>query len=194
MTPLRLGADTIQRLIPHRRPFLFLDGVDAIDLSSQPSLTGFKHVSANEPVFEGHFPGLSLWPGVYTIEGMGQTLNALHVILAIVRGAEAHGHAAEEVLDGLRAIDARARLGTRAPSELERVLMTQLGEPKDRMGFAGALEMKLIEPVFAGATIRYEVRLTHELANARRYSVSASVRERPVARGTMTSAVPTLVP
>ena len=171
MTPLHLGADTIQRLIPHRRPFLFVDGIESIDLSSHPTLTGFKHVSANE--------------------GMGQTLNVLHVILAIVRGAEAHGHAAEAVLEGLRALDARSRLGKRGPSELEEVLETQLGAPKDRMGVAGALEMKFIEPVFAGATIAYRVTLTHELANAFRYSVSASVRERPVARGTMTSAAST---
>lgn len=190
MTPLRLGADTVTRLIPHRRPFLFLDGLEAIDLSAQPALAGFKQVSVNEPVFEGHFPGVSLWPGVYTIEGLGQTTNALDVILAIVRGARERGIAADAVLDALRAIDARARFGARPPSELEQGILAHLGEPSHRMGFAGAVEMKLIEPVFAGATIRYEVTLTHEIANARRYEVKASVGDRPVARGTLTSAVP----
>lgn len=190
MTPLRLGADTIAMLIPHRRPFLFLDAIDGVELSSQPKLTGFKHVSASEPVFEGHFPGLSLWPGVYTIEGLGQTSNALDIILAIVRGAEAEGFTREDALEALKAIEARARLGGRPPSPLERGLLGRLGGPRQRMGFAGALDMKLIEPVFAGATLRYEVTLTHEIANARRYDVKATVKDRPVARGTLTSAVP----
>ena len=82
MTKLSLGADAVMMLLPHRRPFLFLDGVEAFERAPRPTLTGHKQVSVNEPVFEGHFPGLSLWPGVYTIEGMGQCVNALLVVLA----------------------------------------------------------------------------------------------------------------
>ncbi len=194
MKPLKLGADTVTMLLPHRRPFLFLDGIDGFLREPQPMLTGFKQVSSNEPVFEGHFPGLSLWPGVYTIEGLGQAVNALLVILAIVHGFERHGLGEAEALEALRALDARRRLGRRAPSEVEQRLVAQLGEPSDRVGLAGALDMKLIEPVFAGSTIAYRVTLTHVLQNARRFDVVASVRERPVARGTLTSALPASFP
>ena len=94
----------------------------------------------------------------------------------------------------MRAIDARARFGTRAPSEIETRVLESLGEPKSRMGMAGALEMKLIEPVFAGDTIHYQVALTRVIGNARRVDVEASVGERPVARGSMTSALPASFP
>ncbi len=194
MKQLKLGADTIAHLIPHRRPFLFLDGIDGFERTPQPTLTGFKQVSANEPVFEGHFPGLSLWPGVYTIEGMGQAVNALLVILAVVEGFERHGRTEAEALDALRAIDARARLAGRPMTDVQREVLSRLGSPSDRVGLAGALDIKLIEPVFAGATIAYRVTLTHALSNARRFDVLATVRDRPVARGSLTSALPAAFP
>lgn len=190
MSTLRLGADTVAHLIPHRRPFVFLDAITSFARAPQPTLGGLKQVSANEPVFEGHFPGLSLWPGVYTIEGMGQTVNALHVLLGIIEGVEQRGLTEADALDALRAIDKRARGGGRPPSELEQALLERLARPGSRVGFAGALEMKLLEPVYAGVTLSYRVTLTHVVANARRYDTEATVEGRVVARGTMTSAVP----
>ncbi|MCC6873084.1 MAG: hypothetical protein IT378_02155 [Sandaracinaceae bacterium] len=187
---LKLGADAAQMLLPHRRPFLFVDAVDAIRLGPRPALRARKLVSANEPVFEGHFRGLALWPGVYTIEGLGQTTNVLLVMLRAVHEFEALGMRASDLAGALRAIDARLRGGGRAPTELEGKLIEGLGTPRSRMGFAGAVDIKLIEPVFAGATIEYETTLTHVLANAKRFEVEAKVDERPVARGTMTSAIP----
>lgn len=193
-TRLRLGADSVMMLVPHRRPFLFLDGIRGLSREPRPTLTGFKQVSVNEPVFEGHFPGLSLWPGVYTIEGLGQATNALLVLLAVIDGFERRGRSEQEALDALRAIDARNRLGGRPPTEVERALLEHLGEPSDRLGFAGAVDVKLAEPVFAGCTIEYRVSLSRSLSNARRFDVLATVDGRPVAEGSMTSALPASVP
>ncbi|AKF04264.1 3-hydroxyacyl-ACP dehydratase FabZ family protein [Sandaracinus amylolyticus] len=190
LEPLKLGADVVQMLLPHRRPFLFVDATIAITLRPRPALRAVKLVSANEPVFEGHFPGVSLWPGVYTIEGLGQTINLLDVIDFAARELDAGGTSPAALLDALRAIDARARLGGRPPSAIETQLLDGLGAPRARIGFAGAIDVKLIEPVFAGSMIEYRVTRTHELANARRYDVEARVADRPVARGTMTSATP----
>jgi 3-hydroxyacyl-[acyl-carrier-protein] dehydratase len=189
-TPLKLGADVVQMLLPHRRPFLFVDAILAIDLGDPPSLRALKHVSANEPVFEGHFPGLALWPGVYTIEGLGQTTNLLNVLTTVVERLGARGVGASELADVLRAIDARTRFGGRAPTEAEASLVDGLGAPRSRIGFAGAIDIKLIEPVFAGSTLDYRVTRTHVIANALRYEVEARVDDRPVARGTVTSALP----
>lgn len=191
---LELGADTVMRLIPHRRPFLFLDGVDSFVRGPKPTLEGHKQVSANEPVFEGHFPGLSLWPGVYTVEGMGQAVNALLVLLAIVEGFERRGLTEADALDALRGIDARHRLGRRAPSEVEAGLVEQLADPTARVGLAGAIDVKLAEPVFAGCTLRYRVTLERALGSARRFQVEATVEGRPVARGAITSALPDAFP
>ncbi|SNR39962.1 3-hydroxyacyl-ACP dehydratase FabZ [Puniceibacterium sediminis] len=73
MTDTLQSADIqmIQRLLPHRYPFLLVDRVIEIDGTS--SSLGIKNVSMNEPHFQGHFPGLPIMPGVTIIEAMAQT-------------------------------------------------------------------------------------------------------------------------
>ena len=61
----------IQRIIPHRYPFLLVDKV--IDINGTSSATGIKNVTMNEPHFQGHFPGTPIMPGVTIIEAMAQT-------------------------------------------------------------------------------------------------------------------------
>ena len=61
----------IQRIIPHRYPFLLVDKV--IDINGTMSATGIKNVTMNEPHFQGHFPGMPIMPGVTIIEAMAQT-------------------------------------------------------------------------------------------------------------------------
>lgn len=185
---LKLGPDTVLHLLPHRRPFVFLDGVRAYGREPQ-TLLGFKHVSVNEPVFDGHFPGLSLWPGIYTIEGLGQTINALTVIIAIIEGFERHGKTEEDAVAALRELD-RQRLGGRKGSADRDALVEHLGDPSTRIGLSGAVDMKLSEPVYAGCRIDYRVSLSRVLGNARRFDVLATVDEVPVAQGSMTSALP----
>ena len=61
----------IQRIIPHRYPFLLVDKV--VDIDGTNSARGIKNVSFNEPHFQGHFPGAPIMPGVTIIEAMAQT-------------------------------------------------------------------------------------------------------------------------
>ncbi|MEL7048590.1 MAG: 3-hydroxyacyl-ACP dehydratase FabZ [Pseudomonadota bacterium] len=69
--------DLIQRIIPHRYPFLLIDRVDQID--GYKSAVGIKNVTMNEPFFQGHFPQFPVMPGVLIIEGLAQTAGALCV-------------------------------------------------------------------------------------------------------------------
>jgi 3-hydroxyacyl-[acyl-carrier-protein] dehydratase len=71
--PELLTADLamIQRMIPHRYPFLFIDKVR--DIKVGESAVGIKNVSYNEPHFQGHFPTKPIMPGVTIIEAMAQT-------------------------------------------------------------------------------------------------------------------------
>lgn len=63
--------NAIKRIMPHRYPFLLVDKI--IDLQLDERVVGVKNVTANEPFFEGHFPGQPVMPGVLIIEAMAQT-------------------------------------------------------------------------------------------------------------------------
>ncbi len=60
----------IQKILPHRYPFLLLDRVTKLE--EGVSIEGYKNVSISEPVFQGHFPEHPIYPGVMIIEGMAQ--------------------------------------------------------------------------------------------------------------------------
>ena len=61
----------IQRILPHRYPFLMIDRVESID--GTKSAVGIKNVTVNEPHFTGHFPQMPVMPGVLIVEAMAQT-------------------------------------------------------------------------------------------------------------------------
>lgn len=65
----------IQRIIPHRYPFLLVDKVR--DIVVGKSCVGIKNVTFNEPQFQGHFPGMPIFPGVMIVEAMAQTSGIL---------------------------------------------------------------------------------------------------------------------
>ena len=73
MTEQLLSADIqlIQRILPHRYPFLLVDKV--VDIDGTASAKGIKNVTMNEPHFQGHFPGTPIMPGVTIVEAMAQT-------------------------------------------------------------------------------------------------------------------------
>ena len=60
----------IQNILPHRYPFLLVDRIT--ELKEGEYIEGYKNVSISEPVFQGHFPGHPIYPGVMIIEGMAQ--------------------------------------------------------------------------------------------------------------------------
>ncbi len=70
-----LDVNAIQRILPHRYPFLMVDKI--IQLELEKKVVGVKSVSINEPFFVGHFPGQPIMPGVLIIEAMAQTSGIL---------------------------------------------------------------------------------------------------------------------
>ncbi|MDF2845730.1 MAG: hypothetical protein K0R00_4156 [Herbinix sp.] len=65
-----LNIDEIQKILPHRPPFLLVDRVD--ELEPGIGATGVKCVTMNEPFFQGHFPGKAVMPGVLILEALAQ--------------------------------------------------------------------------------------------------------------------------
>ena len=57
-------------ILPHRFPFLLIDRVE--ELSIGESIKAYKNVTYNEQIFQGHFPGHPIYPGVMIIEGLAQ--------------------------------------------------------------------------------------------------------------------------
>jgi len=76
-TPPKTTLDIldIQRILPHRFPFLLIDRV--IELTRRERIVAIKNVTINEPFFAGHFPNLPIMPGVLIVEAIAQAGGAL---------------------------------------------------------------------------------------------------------------------
>src|SRR6202040_617617 len=70
-----LDINDIQRILPHRFPFLLIDRV--LDLTRRERIVAIKNVTINEPFFAGHFPGQPIMPGVLIVEAIAQAGGAL---------------------------------------------------------------------------------------------------------------------
>ena len=66
-----LDVTEIQKILPHRYPFLFVDAI--VEMERLKRVVGIKNVTINESYFQGHFPGQPIMPGVLIIESMAQT-------------------------------------------------------------------------------------------------------------------------
>ena len=93
-----IARDGIERLIPHRDPFLFVDEITEISLEQQ-AIRGRRNVSLDDPVFRGHFPGDPIYPGVLQLEMIGQL--GLCLMQFLIKGET-------EISDGAEAKNVRA--------------------------------------------------------------------------------------
>ncbi|NPA04396.1 MAG: 3-hydroxyacyl-ACP dehydratase FabZ [Epsilonproteobacteria bacterium] len=82
-----LDVVAIQKILPHRYPFLLVDRV--VEVKEGESIVAYKNVSISEPVFEGHFPGHPIYPGVMIVEGMAQAGGVLAFMSASKEDQEA---------------------------------------------------------------------------------------------------------
>lgn len=187
-TNLSLGADVIQLLIPHRRPFLMVDRITHVSFGERPTIRTSKYLSANEPIFDGHFPKLLLMPGAYTFEGMGQSTNILAMMIALREIFQAKGEDPEEVLDQLKQIERAYSLSPEYHPKKHKILseLNQIDQ-SPRYGMVGAVNMKFIEPIKPGNIVEYEAILTGTFENLLHYEIQAVVNEVVKARGTLSS-------
>ena len=191
---LRLGAAAVQRLLPHRRPMLFVDFVAGYERAARPALRAGRHISANDEVFGGHFPGFAIWPGVFTVEGLNQACNLLATISALQKAWEQTGRDPAEVLEALRQIDQKHELKPSAREDTSAPLLAVLQGAGMKVGLSVGIDVRLTAPVFGGCRLDYLVIETHVDESAARYEVEALVGSSPVARGSLTLSRPRTVP
>ncbi|EKE08734.1 MAG: (3R)-hydroxymyristoyl-[acyl-carrier-protein] dehydratase [uncultured bacterium] len=70
--PFIFNAKDIEKILPHRYPFLLVDRILEINLEEN-EIIGLKNVTVNEPFFQGHFPSVPIMPGVLILEALAQT-------------------------------------------------------------------------------------------------------------------------
>ena len=81
-----MDIQEILKHLPHRYPMLMIDRI--IEVNGNESAIGIKNVTFNEPIFQGHFPGEPVFPGVLIIEGMAQTAGAIAIAAGTGAGQE----------------------------------------------------------------------------------------------------------
>jgi len=79
-----MEADEIERIIPHRYPFLLVDRM--VEIEDGKRGVGIKNVTANEWFFQGHFPGRKVMPGVLIVEALAQV-----AAVTLLKGMNAEG-------------------------------------------------------------------------------------------------------
>lgn len=169
-----IGADTLSYLNQVKHPMIMVDRI--ISYHFDPlSLIAERYVSANEPAFVGHFPNLKLWPGIYTIEGLRQSCFLLHIL---------HELEVADLLKGVIELNNRQMLRPQINHKLCESVIEYLDKRKMFDPDLFSVNIKLLEPVFAGSLIKYHC--FRDGYNPDSYAVEAMVDEKQIAKGTVT--------
>lgn len=166
-----IGAEIIERLINVQHPLIMVDKITEYN-SQKGLLKSKKYISANEPVFSGHFPGFKLWPGIHTIEGLRQS--AL-LFLAMQKMEN------NDLLRGIVQLQLQLTLVSHADQTLSESTLEYLSLLKPTSQNTFETRMKLVTPVFAACIIDYEIIQDQENINS--FIAKAFVNQKIIAEG-----------
>ncbi len=78
---VRFDREAIKKIIPNREPFLFLDAITGIDLENR-AIIGGRKIAEDDSVFQGHFPGNPVYPGVLQLEIIAELFCCLYYFVS----------------------------------------------------------------------------------------------------------------
>lgn len=78
---VRIDKEGIKRIIPNREPFLFLDAITGIDIAHR-AIVGARKIAEDDPVFQGHYPGNPVYPGVLQLEMLAELFCCLYYFIS----------------------------------------------------------------------------------------------------------------
>ena len=171
MTKLNISSDIVIKMIEEKYPLIMVDRIVAYE-SITGQLKAERYISANDPVFVGHFPEFKLWPGIHTIEGLRQSC----VLYEALQNIETAG-----LLHGFEALRASGTHQARVDQELRQMTLEYLKAIPKVSSSVIQLRIKLIKPVYAGCKMIYIIRKSSLLP--RSWKVTAEVNGRCVANG-----------
>lgn len=166
-----IGADVLAYLTPVKHPMIMVDRI--VHYNSSPLfLIAERYISANEPVFVGHFPNMKLWPGVFTLEGLRQACFLLYLLNELEEA---------NLLIGLIELQNRQILRPQINHKLCQSVIDYLETRKMHDADLYSSSIKFLEPVFAGSLVKYHcMRDENDLHH---WAVKALVDDRLIAKG-----------
>ncbi|TNE92843.1 MAG: hypothetical protein EP330_00220 [Deltaproteobacteria bacterium] len=187
--PIDVGPELVRRLLPQKPPFLMVDRVNHFDPEG-PAARASRFLTANEPVFGGHFPGLALLPGALMVEGASQCASLAYILGTMEQIYVDSGRSRDEMLGDLANLEQGFTFhpGYRPRPEAPILAaFAQVGAMP--LGVSGGIQFKFLKPVQPGCELIYEARLTHRLGEQLRFKVSATARGELVMTGTLAAAI-----
>ncbi len=185
---LTLGSKVVELLVKQRRPMLMVDFVRAFVTEPVPTIEAGRHISMNEPFFEGHFPEMPMWPGAFSMEGLGQSATILTVLTLLTRAASEAKEDPELVLESLRNLDRGYRMHPGyQPVDLH-PLLARLRNGEAPVTVGASVDLKFMQPVFPGCRLDYRVEWVGDYGDFIRFAVEATVQGTTAVKGTLTGA------
>ena len=176
----------IERLLPHRPPFLMVKSIVEYIGGDAPTLNAEYPVGPSSPVFSIAEPPF-YWPSVYIIEGLGQCCSLLSLIWACERNPTVKALGTESVGAALMNAEEDAE-GAYILEQLSEIFESSAPGAASRIGMLASVDVEIIGQVQAGEVLRYSVERTHVLEGMSRFAVQASVDAQMVAHGTIVGA------
>jgi len=179
------GLKVIERLLPHRPPFLMVESVVAYQGGDAPVLNAERPIRRSEPVFSGAEPPLR-WPSAYIVEGLAQSSNLLSLLWALECRFEAKGLDTGNICNAL--INMKPNREDYTTELLLEFLEEGMMKPFTRIGMLASVDVEVTGRISVGELLRYQVKQTRVFGELSRFQVDALVGERVIVHGIIVGA------